>query len=196
MRKLRLPILVLLTVLIFIVGLWLGFRAPRWLGFLSTPRVYGSATVLQQVQTLSELVTVKYVMEKVVVLEDAKWYPGGDSRVLLLAHGIVKAGVNLRELQSGDVLVHGRTVSFRLPASKVTAVYLDEQQTQIIERTTGLLRTFDKDLEQAARRQAVDDIGRAARKSGLLKEADERAQVQLRGLLLQLGFERVEFRKD
>ena len=43
--------------------------------------------------------TVKYVLEKVVVLEDAKWY--GENRVILVAHGIVKAGVDLQKLQPG-----------------------------------------------------------------------------------------------
>jgi len=36
------------------------------------------------------------VLEKVVILEDAKWY--GENRVLLLAHGIVKAGMDLKRV--------------------------------------------------------------------------------------------------
>jgi hypothetical protein len=39
-----------------------------------------------------------------------------------------------------------------------------------------LLRSFDKDLEQNARKQAVEDINRAARNGGILKDADERAR--------------------
>jgi hypothetical protein len=53
---------------------------------------------------------------------------------------------------------------------------------------------FDKDLEQAARQNAVADIRRAARTAGILKDADERAAAQLRSLFLQMGFEQVEFR--
>jgi len=58
-----------------------------------------TATVVEQVQTLSDLVTVKYVLEKVVILEDVKWY--GENRVLLLAHGIVKAGIDLKRINAG-----------------------------------------------------------------------------------------------
>jgi hypothetical protein len=36
------------------------------------------------------------------------------------------------------------------------------------------LRAFDKDLEQDARRQAVDSIKVAVRDSGILKDAEER----------------------
>lgn len=191
MRKLR-PILVLaVLLLIFGLGLWLGHSVPRWLQFGGGPRVYNTASVLRQVQTLSQLVTVKYVLEKVVVLEDVKWF--GENRVLLVAHGIVKAGVDLGELRSEDLQVSGTAISIRLPPPQVTDAYLDDQQTRVVERSTGLLRMFDKDLEQNARQNAVSDIRRAARTAGILKDANERAQAQLKSLFLQMGFEQIEF---
>lgn len=194
MQKLRPLVAFVLIAVIFAGGLWLGFKVPRWLGMATTQRVLGTATVLQQVQTLSELITVKYVMEKVVIFEDVKWYPGGDNRVLLVAHGIVKAGVDLKQIEPGDVSVSGKTLSLRLPPARITDAYLDEKETRVIERTTGLLRLFDKDLEQTARQIAVGDIHRAARNAGILKDAEDCARDQLRALLLQSGFERVEFR--
>lgn len=194
MQKLRPLVAFILIAVIFAVGLWLGYKVPRWLGMGATQRVLGTATVLQQVQTLSELITVKYVMEKVVIFEDVKWYPGGDNRVLLVAHGIVKAGVDLKQIEPGDVTVSGKTLSLRLPPARITDAYLDEKETRVIERTTGLLRLFDKDLEQNARQIAVGDIHRAARNAGILRDAEERARAQLRALLLQSGFEQVEFR--
>ena len=57
---------------------------------------------------------------------------------------------------------------------------------------TGLLRTFDKDLEQNARREALLQISRTARQAGIEREAGERARTQLTNLLKLLGFERVE----
>ena len=39
-----------------------------------------------------------------------------------------------------------------------------------------------------------DDIRRSARVSGILKDAEDRAKDQLRLLLIQLGFEQVDFR--
>ena len=51
------------------------------------PAIHGPS-VLKQIQTLSQLVTVKYVIEKVVILEDVKWF--GENRVLLLAHGVAR----------------------------------------------------------------------------------------------------------
>lgn len=172
------------------LGLWLGFTIHRLTSGGAT--TYNTATVLQQVQTLSQLVTVKYVMEKVVVYEDVKWFPGGENRVMLIAHGIVKAGVDLQKLKPEDVQLDGLKVKIRLPNPQITDSYLDDSQTQVVERSTGLLRSFDKDLEQMARQIAVDDIRRAARYAGILKDADERARLQVRALFQQMGLE-VEF---
>ncbi len=172
---------------------WLG---PRVMGLLTRPRTLSTPALLLQVQTVSELVTVKYVIEKVIVVEDVKWISGlGENRVLMVAHGIVKAGIDLSALQPGDLEVSGKKVRLRLPKPRVTETYLDERQTRVIERTTGLLRMFDKDMEQNARQDAVNEIERAARNGGILKEADSRAQAQLTQLFKQMGFETVEFRK-
>ena len=172
------------------LGVWLWSSVPRWIGLGSVTRSYNTATVLRQVQTLSQLVTVKYVMEKVVVFEDVKWF--GENRVLLVAHGIVKAGVDFSQLKPEDVKVSGTNVTIRLPSAQITDTYLDEHQTRVVERTTGLLRMFDKDLEQAARQRAVEDIRRGARTAGILKDADERARAQVKNLFQQVGLE-VEF---
>jgi hypothetical protein len=176
--------------LVFAVGLLAGFVFSRT-GLLKFPARFDTAVLLQRVQTLSQLVTVKYVLEKVVVLDDVKWY--GDSRVILVAHGVVKAGINLEGMQPGDFAVSEAKIKIKLPRPSITDVYLDDRRTEVLERSTGVMRVFDKDLEQSARRQAVDDLRLAARENGILKDADERARAQLASLLHQMGFAEVEF---
>ena len=105
----------------------------------------------------------------------------------------MKAGVDLGRLKSGDLKLSGKTIEITLPHAQITDAYLDESQTKVIERNTSFLRDFNKDLEQNARQTAVDDIRRAAKNSGILKDADERARAQLKLLFEELGFE-VEFR--
>jgi hypothetical protein len=188
-----------LLILAILAGALLVFVIilPRVIRLASAPKIAPTPIMLQQVQTLSQLVTVKYVVEKVVLLEDvSKWYELslGESSVLMVAHGIVKAGVDLKELKPGDIETSGKTVIIKLPPSRITDCYLDDKLTEIIERKTGLLRKFDKDLEQNARKQAVDDINRAARNDGILRDADERAKTQLSTLFLQMGYEKVEFK--
>ncbi len=190
--------------------LWLGILAmlivifvvlrPFLFNMVSpTPRITSTPVILQQVQTLSQLVTVKYVMEKVVDLTDLQPFkeaiiPGsGENRVVILAHGVVLAGANLEELTESDIHPDGKKISIRLPPARILAKFLDDKQTKVLEVKTGLFRRFDKDLEQNARAQAVDEIMRAARDGGILKDADVRAREQFTNLLHLLGFEDVEF---
>ena len=192
MRRLRQIFWLMVVLVIFAGGIWLGFTVTRWVKLGPGLHQENTATVVQQVQTLSDLVTVKYVLEKVVILEDVKWY--GENRVLLLAHGIVKAGIDLKRITADDVMISPKKISLRLPPPQITDAYLDDPRSQVIDHTTGLLRVFDKDLEQTARQNAVDDIRRAARNDGILDEADKRARLELELFLRQAGFEQVEFR--
>jgi hypothetical protein len=177
--------------IIFAAGLFFGVFSYRWLA--SRPGgIFSTATLLKKVQTLSQFVTVKYNLEKVVVLDDVKWY--GDSHVVLVAHGVVKAAIDLDQLGPKDIQVSGNKISISLPRSHVVDAYLDDQRTQIVERYTGVLRVFDKDLEQNARRQAVEELRLAALQNGILNDASEHARAQLTILLYQLGFAEVDLR--
>jgi hypothetical protein len=174
---------------IFLLGAALGYYLTR--SAKSSSITYNTSSILKQVQTLSQLVTVKYVVENVIVAEDSKWY--GDNRVLLVAHGIVKAGINLEAIKPGDIQITGKKLTVKLPGAGLTDVYLDEHRTQILERTTGLMRAFDKDLEHNAREQALQKLSRSAYDSGIIKDANDRARTQLGNLFLQLGFDDVQF---
>jgi Protein of unknown function (DUF4230) len=180
----------LILAAIFLAGIWLGFRLTHWEKGGGVHEE-DTVSVVQQIQTLSELVTVKYVVEKVVILDDEKWY--GESRVLLLAHGVVKAGIDLKKLSASDVRVAGKKIFIHLPDPQITDAYLDDRQTRVIDHTTGLLREYDKDLEQSARETAVLDLRMAARQNGILNDADERARLELAVFLHQAGYDQIEF---
>jgi hypothetical protein len=191
MRRVKQIFWTLAVAFVFIAGAWFGFKLTHWMPSGSGLHEEDTATVVEQVQHLSDLVTVKYVLEKVVILNDVKWY--GENRVLLLAHGIVKAGIDLKRIKPSDVVISGKKITLHLPPPHVTDAYLDERQTRVIDWTTGLFRTFDQNLATTARQDAVDDISRAARMDGILKDADERARLELALFLHQAGFDQVEF---
>jgi hypothetical protein len=180
---------IIFALAVFAVGIWLGVRYST----RSNSGLHEEQTdsVVEQIQTLSDLVTVKYVVEKVVILDDARWY--GESRVLLLAHGVVKAGIDLKRLGPDDVVVSGKTISIRLPPPELTDAYLDDRNSRVIDHTTGLLRVFDKDLEQNAREQAVLDIREAAVQDHILDDATQRAELELALFLHDAGYQQVTF---
>jgi len=186
----------LMTLAVLCLGVYVGLTVAHWRG--GGLRVENTATIIQQVQTLSDLVTVKYVMQKVEFVDSPPdstlgKFVQGDNKVMLLAQGIVKAGIDLKKIAPGDVTVSGKSLTITLPKPEITDAYLDDTQTKVIERTTGFLRSLDKDLEQMTRQAAVDDIRRAAQQSGILNDANERARTELRTFFQQAGFEPVEF---
>jgi hypothetical protein len=189
LRKMAATLAALLV--IFALGLLIGLLAYRWYASRGSGGYNGPA-LLVQVQTLSQFVTVKYSLEKVVEYDDAKWY--GDSRVLLVAHGVVKAGIDFSQMAPSDIEISGKKISVTLPRARITDTYLDDRKTQILDHSTGAFRLFDKDLEQSAREEAVNDLRLAASENGILKDAAERGKDQLTILLYQLGFTEIKLK--
>lgn len=203
LRAMRTKVAVALILAAFLVGVVIAFSVTRALVRNNAPQVAGTATVIQQIQSLSELVTVKYVMQKIVIFTNASTttlgqlpnvikIPGFDEdRVMLMAYGVVKGGVDLSKLKPEDVQISDHTIAIRLPRPIVTDAYLDDAQTQVLDRKTGLFRSFDKTLEAQARQYARLEVTRAARQNGIEKEAEQRAREQLGNLLRTLGFTNV-----
>lgn len=184
------------------VALVIGLSIAAMLALLvmrrsSAPKFANTPSVVLQIQSLSELVTVKYVIEKVILAEAPATNLierlRGSDKIILLAQGVVKAGVDLSQVKPEDIKVTGNTIRIALPPAVVTDGYLDENATQVLDRQTGIvLRPFNRQLEAQARQEARNEIVRAARKSGIEREANERAREQLTRFLQSLGYKEVE----
>ena len=197
MQRLKKIFRALMTLAVLGLGVYLGLTVARWKG--GGLRVENTTTIIQQVQTLSDLVTVKYVMQKMEFVDSPPgstlgMFVQGDNKVWLLAQGVVKAGIDLKKITADDVAISRKSLTIKLPKPQITDAYLDDTQTKVIERKTGFLRSLDKDLEQTTRQYAVDDIRRAAREGGILNDANDRARTELRTFFQLAGFDSVEFR--
>jgi hypothetical protein len=159
-------------------------------------RVVDAPAIVREIQELSELVTVKYNIQKVVGLEEEK-VPFGTERILLLVQGEVLGGVDLASLTTNDVWVSAdKVVTARLPQPKVMHVYLDEKQTRVWDRSKTWWTPwvpYDPELEQKARLAALEDIQAAAMQMGILSNAQDNAENTVRKLLRTAGVEAVRF---
>ena len=186
-----------MTLAMLALGVYVGLTVARWKG--GGLRVENTATIIQQVQTLSDLVTVKYVMQKVEFVDSP---PGstlgqfiqGDNKVLLLAQGIVKAGIDLKKIAPGDVAISGKSLTITLPKPQITGRLSRRHADESPRTDDGFSAVAGQGFEQTTRQYAVDDIRRAAQQSGILNDANERARTELRTFFQQAGFEPVEFR--
>lgn len=163
--------------------------------FNPTPTIIAdSQAVVKQVQTLSRLETAQYTIEKVITAESGEGALGFlfRDKLLLVAQGEIIAGVDLARLQAEDVQVVNQTVYITMPASEIFVATLNNDETYVYDRQTGILGQ-QIDLETLARQEAEQQILQAALEDGILDLAQENAQNTVQSLMLGLGFEDVVF---
>lgn len=161
-----------------------------------TPTIRPStATLIRQIQSMHRLETVSYSVEKVITAESGQEtlsFLFGD-RILLVAHGQVIAGMDLSQVQEGDVMVTADDqVTMILPPAEILVATLDNEGTYVYDRETGLMGQ-NQDLETAARQAAEQEILNAALEDGILEMADANARIYLTQLISSLGFQGVIF---
>lgn len=187
-----------LPVLGTVAGAVLGFAlvvGAYFIGSSKAPTAPRSPVVVRAVQELAELATIKQSMSHVFRAESeaggqlARIF--GRDRLLLVAQGEVVAGIDLKDLKAEDIVVSGDTVSVRLPPAKILSSKLVEEQTYVVDRTTGLLIRFDRDLERQARLFALNHFVQGARGQMILPESGKRARLLIENLLKQLGYRNV-----
>ena len=144
-------------------------------------------SIVHEVRTLARLETIQYTVEKVITAEVNQGVLGplfGD-KLLLVAHGYVIAGVDLGKLQAEDLWLEGDTLYARLPQAEVFVATLNNEQSYIYDRTTGILTKGKAELETTARQVAEQD--------GILEQAQANAEAYMLSLLMKLGYEKVAF---
>jgi hypothetical protein len=88
-----------------------------------------------------------------------------------------------------------KVLNVRLPSVEIFTATLDNKQSYIYDRQTGLLTHGDMNLETAARQVAEDQIRQGALDDGILTLAGQNAETYLSRLFLALGFPEVVFVK-
>lgn len=171
------------------------FRAPP-VG--ETRQTVDAPAILREIQQLSELVTVKYGLQKVVGLTEEK-VPFGAEAVLLMVQADVLAGVDLAQLTTNDVRVATTgAVTIRLPAAKILRVYIDDKHTKVWDRKKTWWTpwvSYNPDLDQKARRIALEHVQAAALEMGILTDARHNAQKTIRNFLHVVGISDVQFQE-
>jgi hypothetical protein len=152
-------------------------------------------TIIREVQSLARLETIQYSVEKVITAEINQGVLGplfGD-RLLFVVHGYVIAGVDLSQLGTDQLALEDGVLYVTMPQAEVFVATLDNENSYVYDRDTGILRKSDQDLETAARQIAEQEIETAAFEDGILEQAQQNAEVYLERLFNTLGYNQVVF---
>jgi hypothetical protein len=166
----------------------------------ATPTIVVRPPAVLQVRAISELASAQSLMSTVVEVEKARVGNILYEKLVLIACGRVKAGIDLTQLQESDVVESddGKTVRVRMPKAQLLDTYLidDSAQpctTKVYDRTNLLLLEETKELEGQAREKALEAIRTTAVQSGILSDAERNARIAIERILLNAGYEKVEF---
>ncbi|CAN5766034.1 MAG: DUF4230 domain-containing protein [Actinobacteria bacterium] len=149
-------------------------------------------TVIRSIRDLANLTTVEYVeytiVEKGTNSGILNWATGDSLTLLAVAR--IGAGVDLSQLdsQAFDVNIETGEVTVRLPEAAIQYVAVDNDATQVLDRSTGVFTKGDPRLETDARNVAEDVLVEQAVTSGIIDEAQENAADVITNFLLGLGY--------
>ena len=165
--------------------------------FASSEYTQVGPSVVDSVQALADLTTVEMVEYTTIEKgNDAGWlnWAAGD-RIFLFAVARIGAGVDFEQVKVEDFEVDEDTgrVIIRMPRPEIQFVEVDEDQTQVYDRDTGLFTKGDPQLESDARSVARDVLLQGAMDRGILQLADENARSTLTEFLQGLGYTQIEF---
>ena len=156
----------------------------------SSERSFNPPAIVREIQGLSELVSVKYTVEKVVGLEEKKT-PVGSEKLLLIVQAEVLAGVDLSAVTPGSIKIQpGGNIKLALPAAGIFHIVIDDKETKVWDRQITWWTPWvspNPDLERQARLAAAASIKQAALDMGILDQAQRNAESVIRNLLQNQG---------
>lgn len=163
------------------------------------PEVDVRSVVVQQVRGASELTTAIFAMEAVVPATSDRSLGGyviGSTKLLYVAYGEVRAGVDLSQITADSIRLDPATSSLEitLPPAKILDSKLDLSRSNVFDYDRGFLGLGPDNapqLQELAQQEALAKIVQAACSESILQEANSRAELAVRQLLSTAGFETV-----
>ncbi|MBD2634356.1 DUF4230 domain-containing protein [Limnothrix sp. FACHB-881] len=172
------------TLVLSIVLLWLFYQLSHVNASKSS--VDPGSLIVRQVKDVSELTTAMFEMDAVVPVSDKGII--AESKLLYIAHGNVRVGIDLSQFQANNVQVNGDQIAVTLPPLKILGSNLDLEHSSVYSYSRGFLGSGPDvvNLQTQAQREALRRVEEAACRDWLMKTAGERVQKIVERLLSQV----------
>lgn len=150
--------------------------------------VITTAQIEEQLVSLRELITAKYIYKNAARMEGNKTWmwgwklPFSDTSLLATYEGYIKAGIDLNKVEI-SVNENTRTITVKLPPSEVTDNNIPQETITVLEVKNNLFNeiTFDEyNTFIAAEKPKMED---EAIRKGLLTDANVEAQAAIKAFL-------------
>lgn len=165
------------------------FTAPQ-----PTPVVDVRASVITQVRRVSELTTTVFVMETVANASKDRTlgpFTVGQTKLLYVAHGEVRAGVDLSQITPEDITVAGDTIVISLPPPRILDAKIDVGKSYVYDYEENFFAPPSPELQSVAEQTALQQIRAGACDADILQTANEEAELAIGSLLTAAGYANV-----
>ncbi len=153
------------------------------------------SAILQGIQNVNELATVRERFQSIVSFSDGKqlpflgfWLPGTTRKFIMRYAGVIVCGNDLSRLDISERFAVNR-VRVVVPRSRILDIYADVQSFEVYDQQAGLftsIRLEDQNREVTA---DLEEMRQNALKSGILNQADENTRRILTSIVAATGME-------
>lgn len=157
-------------------------------------RSYDSSTVFSKISHIQELSTVKYNYTGVIGYKDAKKFfniniPLTEKFFLVKYNGYLKAGVDFDKIL---VDVDDDKVRVSIPRARIFDIVIDENSITVYNESDNAFNPIKiSDYNQALAKEK-ETMRRDAIKQGILKDANQHAELAIKSMLKEMGFNDVD----
>ncbi|MBL1208417.1 DUF4230 domain-containing protein [Geminocystis sp. GBBB08] len=165
---------------------------------ITPPQINNPHLIVKQIQGVSELTTTKFIMDAIVPTSSSRKLGNmviGETNLLYVARGEVKAGLDLSKITADDIEIKGDKLQIRLPAPEILDEKIDVNQSQVYDYDRGFLNLgpdVASELQTQAQRQTLAKIKETACQQKILDQANEKAVILISQLMQTAGYEKVE----
>lgn len=142
---------------------------------------------------MNELVTVEYVVSKIIKANDNKtWYKLGDRKILMTCQATLKGGIDFSKLDESRIAINDKTITLVLPRATLFSINIRPEDIKVAYEEVGPLRAeFSSQERDQLATQAQVQIQNSADSLGVLKTAEANASIFVSSFLRNLGYEKV-----
>lgn len=142
---------------------------------------------------MNELVTVEYVVNKIIKAnDDQTWYKIGDRKILMTCQATLKAGIDFSKITTDNVQVNDKEVTLILPHATLFSVNIKPEDIKVAYEDVGAFRNvFSAQERDGLAAQAQVQIQKSADSLGVLQTAETNASLFVSNFLRNTGFEKI-----
>jgi hypothetical protein len=142
------------------------------------------------IREMSDLVTVEYVVTKIIKANDDKtWYKAGDRKILMSCRASLKAGIDLSAIQADNINLNKKSITLQIPPAKIISLDMPAENIVVEYQDIDLFRSpFKAGERDALAAQAEAQIRSGAEAMGIVQTAETNAKQFLNNFLERLGY--------